>query len=487
MTTTAEYLTAIEQARMAYQVMLDRPVDDSGLAESIRLQIDVGLSYGDLIEWLRQSDEYQGKHPPPPPPVDTAALAPLEGQLRYDGMAYADDTGRRIPLFCHAGDLLCLFVEGRLEGNQSKEQRVHQAFTDMRTHGYSGLRSWWSICWHQAHPYWEGRRLNPSNQEHRRLIEECFRIGSEDYGLQWHTALGSAERVPPHEMDEAWDWMADVVQRHPTWFALVEGLNEAYYTGESNPDVVERWVNRSRSKNPTVLHGLSAAAGANGSEEHDELVKWTPEWQPMYLVHAYRGGNWGDQTRHVFSSGYEDPPRRCGWSGEPPGVQCGTYQRVSALDHPEQWTERPWRYALYLAQTAMSRQVPTFFCSHGVCLEGRLLDAPAFTLAPRLIHDLPPDIMAFDSLFHGGASQRHRRVIQAPTHCRADHATRAAGDCVITVYPETPEIRDVDLVFERAWKGRIHDEFGYTDVVIDRGQTVRRDISSGLLFVGEML
>ena len=201
MTTTAEYLTAIAQARMAYQVMLDRPVDDSGLAESIRLQIDVGLSYGDLIEWLRQSDEYQGKHPPPPPPVDTAALAPLEGQLRYDGMAYADDTGRRIPLFCHAGDLLCLFVEGRLEGNQSKEQRVHQAFTDMRTHGYSGLRAWWSICWHQAHPYWEGRRLNPSNQEHRRLIEECFRIGSEDYGLQWHTALGSAERVPPHEMD----------------------------------------------------------------------------------------------------------------------------------------------------------------------------------------------------------------------------------------------------------------------------------------------
>ena len=49
MTTTAEYLTAIEQARMAYQVMLDRPVDDSGLAESIRLQINVGLSYGDLI------------------------------------------------------------------------------------------------------------------------------------------------------------------------------------------------------------------------------------------------------------------------------------------------------------------------------------------------------------------------------------------------------------------------------------------------------
>jgi hypothetical protein len=487
MTTTAAYLTAIQQARKAYETMLDRPVDDSGLAESIRLQIDVGLAYDDLLEWLRRSDEYQAKQPTPPPPSGNAALPPLEGQLYNDGMAYADATGRRIPLFCHAGDLLCLFVEGRLEGNQSKDQRVHQAFADMRDHGYAGLRSWWSICWHQAHPYWEGRRLNPSNQDHRRLIEECFRIGSQDYGLQWHTALGSAERVPPHEMDEAWDWMGEVVHRHPTWFALVEGLNEAYYTGESNPDVVERWVNRSRTKNPDVLHGLSAAAGANGSENHDELVKWTPEWQQMYLVHAYRGGNWGDQTRHVFSSAYEDPPRRCGWSGEPPGVQCGPYQRVSALDHPEQWTERPWRYAFYLAQTAICRQVPTFFCSHGVCLEGRLIDAPAFTITPRLIHDLPPDIMAYEELFHGGATHRAKRIIQAPEHCRADHALKSNGACVITVYPEDPEIRDIDIIFERAWKGRIHDEFGYTDVVIDRGQVIRRDVSSGLLFVGEVL
>ena len=168
-------------------------------------------------------------------------------------------------------------------------------------------------------------------------------------------------------------------------------------------------------------------------------------------------------------------------------MQCGPYQRVSALDHPEQWTERPWRYAFYLAQTAICRQVPTFFCSHGVCLEGRLIDAPAFTITPRLIHDLPPDIMAYEELFHGGATHRAKRIIQAPEHCRADHALKSNGACVITVYPEDPEIRDIDIIFERAWKGRIHDEFGYTDVVIDRGQVIRRDVSSGLLFVGEVL
>ena len=87
MTTTAAYLTAIQQARKAYETMLDRPVDDSGLAESIRLQIDVGLAYDDLLEWLRRSDEYQAKQPTPPPPSGNAALPPLEGQLYNDGMA----------------------------------------------------------------------------------------------------------------------------------------------------------------------------------------------------------------------------------------------------------------------------------------------------------------------------------------------------------------------------------------------------------------
>ena len=40
MTTSAAYLTAIQQARTAYLSVLERPIDDSGLAESIRLQVD---------------------------------------------------------------------------------------------------------------------------------------------------------------------------------------------------------------------------------------------------------------------------------------------------------------------------------------------------------------------------------------------------------------------------------------------------------------
>ncbi len=484
-----DYLTAIRQARDAYTSTLGRDADDSGLAESLRLQLDEGYTQDQLIAWLERSEEYRSAHPDPvPPPVaPPPPLPPIRGQLGVDGKGFQDESGYRVPLFCHAGDLILLFVEGRLRGDAEIEHRVHAAFADLRTYGYSGLRSWWSISWAQPNAYWGDRRLNPSDNAHRRLIHECFRIGSEDYGLKWHTALGSAENVPVHEMDDAWHWMRDVVAGHPEWFALVEGLNEAYYTGESNPDEVSRWVNKSRTRNPTVLHALSAAAGAAGSEERHELDKWTPEWQQFYLVHANRANQWGDQTRHAFSLAYEQPHRRLGWSGEPPGINWDGFTRVSGMSYPDQWTERPWRYALYLAQTAMSRQVPTYMCSHGVCLEGRFRDAPGFTLAPRLIAELPPDVMAYDEIFHGGDTHKHRRVIEAPMHGRADHVMQSSGACVIAVYPERPGIADTNLHFDRDWKGRVYDAVGYTDCVVQRGGTLRRDISSGALFIGETL
>ena len=207
----------------------------------------------------------------------------------------------------------------------------------------------------------------------------------------------------------------------------------------------------------------------------------------MYLVHASRANQWGAQTRHVFSTGYKRAPRRLGWSGEPPGMQWGEHTRVSSMNHPQQWTENTWRYAFYLAQTAIARCVPTYMCSHGVVLEGRFKDAPAFDLAPRLIGDLPHDVMAYDQLFHGGETHKHRRVIKAPLHWRADHALHGDGRCVITVYPERNEIREAEIVFDRGWKGRVHDSMGYTDIVVKAGSRMKRDISSGVLYVGKLL
>ena len=424
---------------------------------------------------------------PPPQPEWIAPLPPIKGQLRSDDHSYFDDNGRRVPIFCHAGDLILQFVEARTQGDEEKNARVHQAFLDMQRAGYSGLRSWWSICWKEGHPYWKGRSLNPSLVEHRRLIHECLRIGAEDYNLTWHIAHGDGLNIPKAEMDDAWIWMAGVVHKHPDWFALVEGLNEAYGTGQSDPREVERWVNISRLKNPDTLHVLSAAAGANGSENPEELQLWTPDNQRIWYVHGDRAGHWGDQTRHAFSVAYHEPPRRLGWSGEPPGINWGNHQYVSVMERPNDWTNNPWRYAFYLTHVAMCRQVPTYMCSHGVIMEGRFKDAPAFELAPRLIRDLPTDVHTYQHLFHGGERWKDMRIIAAPEHGRADHARADDGRFVITIYPEHQSVSTVDLTVEKPCRGRVHDSVGWTDVMMERGSRWRRDISNGLLFVGEVL
>ena len=168
MTPHMNYLVAIRRAQEVYRDRLDREIDDHGLASTLLLQLEHDYTYDDLVAWIERSAEYRDREVPTPLPVSTSAasLPPLAGHLSVDGLAYVDDTGRRIPLMCHAGDLLMLFVEARTEGNEEKEHRIHQAFSDLRDHGYSGLRSWWSIRWAgEDNAYWGSRRLNPSDHE----------------------------------------------------------------------------------------------------------------------------------------------------------------------------------------------------------------------------------------------------------------------------------------------------------------------------------
>ena len=413
--------------------------------------------------------------PAPPDPPSFWPLPPLEGLLRFDGETFLDDTGPRVPLFLHAGDLAMCWVEGQ-------EALVHQALADARTASYSGIRTWTSINWVVKHPFWGDRSLNPSNSQTQRRLAVLFRVGTEDYGLQWHIALGDAQGVSRERRDGYWRWLAGLVDARPTWFALIEGLNESYGTGESDPVEVERMVQICRDVNPDHLYALSAAEG-QFSEERDELEKWTPSWMRHTYHHAYRGGHWWDQTRHAFSVAYGDPVRRNGWSGEPPGINWDGYNGVSSMDYPEEWTAS--RYALYLAHTAMCRQVPTYFCSHGVKLEGRFADAPGFFEAPRLIARLPKDVMSFDQLCHGGSSWSGDRILAAVDECRVDHALADDGRAVMTIYGPDGLF---DLPIERRWRGLIYNPSG--DVVertLEPRQTYSLQMTSGQLLVGRLL
>jgi len=454
-------------------------IDKSGGKYTIMLYRD-----GNLVSRRVSDDVVVGamgttepRTPPPAPvpvPVPQPPLPPLKGLLRYDGKAFTDDTGPRVPVFCHAGDLALCYVEGQ-------NTLVHQALRDMQAAGYSGVRTWTSINWVQTNPFWGNRKLNPSDSQTRQQLEELFRVGSEDYGLQWHIALGDVRNVSRTLRDEYWHWLADLVNLHPTWFALIEGLNEAYGKLD-DPKEIERMVQICRDVNPDHLYALSAAAGAS-SERRTELHKWTPSWMQHTYHHAYRGGHWWDQTRHAFGVGYEQPVRRNGWSGEPPGINWDNYNWVSVMDRPKEWTAS--RYALYLAQTAMCRQMPTYFCSHGVKIEGRFTDAPGFVETPKLIAKLPKDVMAFDQLFHGGTTWSRSRVLAAVDECRIDHAESNDGRMVMTIYGPDGLY---NLPIKRRWRGLIYNSSG--DVVertLEPGDHYSVRMTSGQLLVGRLL
>ena len=482
----AAYRQAITTARAVYADVLGRPVDDEGLAETLRRQLDDDATRADLVAWLEASREYRDAHPDPaaPAPTRPAPLPPLAGRLRVEGDTYVDDAGPRVPIALHAGDLALAFCEGRGDD-------VEAAFTEARAAGYQILRTWTSIGWHQRHRFWGDRQLDPNDAETRRRLTEFFRIGSEDHGLAFHVALGDAD-APRDAIRAYFDWLAGLVAERPHWFALVEAVNEAAHNGAPDADEVASWIAISRARNPETLHVLSAAAGAGASEEVDQLRAWTPTDQRIYVVHASRANHWYDQARHAFSTGYKRAPRRLGWSGEPPGMQWPGHTGVSSMTHAHEWTAVPWRYAFYCAQTAVARQVPTFMCSHGVILPvgGRFADAPGFGLAPRLISDLPPDIQGYDRLIHGGSTWRDVRVFEAPAGIRVDQAIDSAtGRAVLTIYPDEGEAptRDVEIPVARAWRGRVHSPLGYVDVVLAAGDRWPVDATNGLRLVGQIL
>ena len=500
----AWYRARLVEADEVYREELGRPLVGTGDVEGVSLRMfqqrEHGHNRAALVRSVRDSAEWRLRQPAPPdtpvpdtPSAPMAWLPPLAGQLRFDGVSFADNTGRRVPLALHLGDLAMCYVEG-------KEVLVHEALADARDVGYQIVRIWLTINWRHPHPFWGGRTLSPATTpDYHRRMTEFLRIVAEDYGLQLHVTLGDSFQVSHAEEDALWHWLKFLVRDHPTWFALIEGLNEAYGTGDRDdwdPAEIERQIQIVRTLNPSHLYALSAAAGEN-SESVEELVRWTPALMPFFYYHAYRGGHWFDQMRHVFSLVYEHggTVRRNGWSGEPPGVNLRSYYDgatgpgawVSGMDHPEEWTAQ--RYALYLAHTAMSRQLPTFMCSHGVKLEGRLRDVPGFVEAPRLIAHLPPNVMAYDELFHGGQTFADRRVLVADDdELRIDHAhNTATGDLVMTVYGPSRD-RNYTIPIERPWRGRmVAGGVVRENVELVPGRTLPLVMGDGALLVGRRI
>lgn len=446
---------------------------------------DVMVATG-LLVWSQTRKRYvlmDRIAPKPTPPAPNPGSGLLTGQLTCDGRVFSDDTGPRVPIMCHAGDLLWQALNGQMA-------RVHQAFRDLVQYGYAGLRSWSTINTAdiplQPGDLWYGVTLGPrTTPRYFARCEEVIKIGSEQYGLVWHVAPGDLFRTSDREDNTLFDGWADIIQRHPTRFALAEGCNELLHTSDQRKHTtayVDALVQRIRDAAPSVLCTWSAAAG-DASEE--QLPFWTPPWAKHWYVHDFRGP-WFQAMGHNFTLGYQ---QGLGWGGEPPGMNWGSHQLVSGMPQRQQhgWP-RGWtlgRYALYGALMALSRKVPCFMSSYGVKLEGPLTDAPGFKEWPALICKLPTRIHGFQQLFHGGDAFRGIRILAATPHSRVEHAIDSNGDACMVAYGEDGTHQ---LPVERAWDGLAVFPDGREETVkLRRGETYRVTVGDGVLLVGTLV
>jgi hypothetical protein len=326
---------------------------------------------------------------------------PLVGQLRVERGAYVDDSGTRLPVFLHLGDLI---GHGLVRGVDA----ILPALDFAAAHGYHGIRSWFQLkittgTWLPGPTThgWDPR------DDRGRFLEILHAAASR--GLKWHLAGGGIKGLSDRDEDELFDLVGDAVgQVGPEAFAVIEACNEVRDTGDGDdrdPRELERLIQRVRGRYPQVLYGLSAFTG---HEDRDVLRAWTPDWMPFYLVHGSRDGRIHDKVRHIFSLGYDGEGatvRRLGWQGEP----WGPGRVVSTTSHHHEIDAHAM--CLGAAMAAVARQAWCVMSGPGVVYGDEPLEAmPGLAEVPVVVRSLPQDLMRFRILGHSGPNQRGKRI-----------------------------------------------------------------------------
>ena len=341
--------------------------------------------------------------------------SPLVGRLRIDGRTFLDDTGPVLPIFCHFGEAFSRYTRDR--------DSVRRQLDVIAQAGYHGIRFWTVL----SGSYWSGREVYESftpdywgqlrdflrDIEARRLRAVISQGGTGPVDIPDRT--GFAQRLSD-VLDQT--GTADVV-------AIIEGANESWQTGESDPNRLAQFVGWIKQRHPAALYTISSPPG----EGADELNAWSIPPADLFDVHGYRGGHWWDKTRHIFSIPYEgQPTKRLGWQGEPtgPGAAVSVTENKHELDDDT--------LAAMCGMSLMSRQAWCFMSGPGVLFDSPIDAQPGFWTVPRMRDALPRDVMGFSRLIHGGARWADDRVFAAEGETRCDHALADDGRFVAVIY-----------------------------------------------------
>lgn len=410
----------------------------------------------------------------------------ITGQLRVDGLGFRDNLGPVCPLLCHFGEAFSAFVR--------RPEAVLQELDLIKSAGYHGIRFWDVLGYHDqnrpgdATPWtaWAGREVTPVafTAFSGRRIEatpyyyeklHSFLAHLKDKGLVAHHSRGDLN---------AWKWeeilthctRVGEIQREvgAAVIALNESCNESWQNGVPSREDLFTIGDHLGSH---AIRGTSAPDDGYGGETPDALNAFKRD---VAIIHGYRGGESRNRIGHIHAVGYETLPEAHvpGWQGEPAGagsgVSVGREESEEAL-------------ILMAAMAHLTHQAWVYMSGHGVFWNGSIADMVGFRTVPHVLSYLPPDIMFWPQVIHGGRRWTGTRVFCATDDgsLRADQAFR--GNEVVAIVYAGPGTWEIPL--ERGFEGEMIAPVSgeRTPLRIPKGGRLVTAFERGRILVGKVI
>lgn len=334
----------------------------------------------------------------------------LVGRLRITNNCFADDTGCVTPVYEHAGDLFSKYT-------REPEVAISQ-LNEVASAGYSGIRLWAVL----GGDYWAGREVGPGvSVDYWGKVDSFLR----ELQLRNLRAVWSMGDIGQLRGTRA-DYMRALAERDGGAIDFLDCGNEAWQTGEPDPNKLSECVGYYRAAGGQAILTLTSPPG----EETRELNDYSIGNAQIFDVHGYRGGNFWDKIRHIFSISYEGRPnKRQGIQSEP----FGNGRLVSVTQNKDELDGETM--ALASIMSALSRQTWVHFSGEGVMLDKGLQTESGFFETPKATALLPKDIATFPVLHHSGGTWASIRILVPPNdNIRVDGAQHPDGRVVQLIY-----------------------------------------------------
>lgn len=416
------------------------------------------------------------------PPVTPALIS---GQLRVEGLGFRDDNGPVKPLLCHFGEAFSAFVR--------RPEAVLKELDLIRSAGYHGIRFWDVLGFYDQNrpgdpnPWtaWAGREVTPIGFRqfsgawveptplyYERLAEFLGELAQR--GLVAHHSRGDLNTWP-------WDQIlmhcrrVGEIQRSvgASTIALNESLNEAFQNGVPEEG---RLKEMGLALGDHAIRGTSSGDDGYGGETPDELnrLKWD-----VAIIHGFRGGDTHNRIGHIHAVGYETLPHSGvpGWQGEPAGPGSGV--SVGREESEE-------GLILMAGMAHLTHQAWVFMSGYGVFWDGSIGNMKGFWAVPKILDLLPPDIMQWPEIIHGGERWRGKRIFVAPPDgsLRCDFALK--GEEFVGMIYGRPGRHDVP-VEKRCQIEIIHPVSGVVEEMqVNPGDVLELDFERGRIIRGKL-